>query len=159
MLKKNDVICNPAKKTGVRFQYSYQETYQSGTKQVPVYGTKTAGVWCGGGGLSNTGNATVFIVKGYGSWSSQYQGSGSVEFNNVTVQPGQVYSPPGHHDMTYNTLGTSSVCASDWYSPEDPAKRHYSGNTQITIPNAIIRYDTEPVYSERTIWVKKWKKL
>ena len=140
MLKKNEVICNPAKKTGVKFQYSYQETYQSGTKQVPVYGTKTAGVWCGDGGLSNTGNATVFIVKGYGTWASQY-------------------SPPGHHDMTNNTLGISSVCASDWYSPEDPAKRHYSGSTQITIPNAIIRYDTEPVYSERTIWVKKWKKL
>lgn len=80
-LQKNSVICNPAKKNGVNFQWSYSERYVSGYR--PSYGTVRVDrnqTNINAATFTNRGNVTVSIATGE---STMYG------FDSYTLAPGQ----------------------------------------------------------------------
>ena len=158
------------------------ETYQSGTKQVPVYGTRpTYGtrqvpVYTNVTGIcsiTDTGcvNRLNVPITFYGVWASyatQYNGSGSKQIGTVTVPAGGSW---GHDFVSYASGGYSScnwgfdyaMVGNKRYNRTSPISNVgtvQTGTTTETYQTGteqyIDHYDTVPVYSTREIVTETW---
>lgn len=171
LLKKGQVVCDPAKKNSTIFQNSFQETYQTGTEQyivrydtIPVYDTRTIG-WSGY--CTNTGQVPI-VVSGdfYSAGSGRPTQTNSID--NYTLQPGQSVDfrggkedyGNGSYSYTYYTLRKVYVPSTgETFQPGgNIGDRSYTRTVQVGTTQKPV-YDTRPTYGTRTAWNTKWRKL
>lgn len=157
-LRKNNIICDAAKKkNNIVFQNSFQETYQSGTRQENR--------------LQRRQNARFFIHVGWDIVENE-----DLNGVNITAQLRDVFTGVTHTLKAGETYSfdRSGYIRRGWNqnSPIFDLNSVVSTNPNIILSyvgvanyhynyaiDDIVGYNTVPIYSTRIAWNTKWRKL